>query len=377
MDSLSHKNNKNHRDSLSSTKSDFLEEHSPLADVLLAWYDQHKRDLPWRDTTDPYPIWISEIMLQQTRVEQGLAYFFRFMKRFPDLRSVAEASEKEILTYWQGLGYYSRARNIHRAARHIMEQFHGTFPHDYDQILSLPGIGPYTAAAIASFAFQQPYAVVDGNVLRFLTRYFGINNSIDEANTKKEMNHLAFEMMDKQHPDLYNQAIMEFGALQCIPQSPHCEQCPFQQTCFAAANQMVNQYPVKKKKAPTRDRYFYYFCIVHEQNVFLQKRINKDIWQNLYEFPLLESSQPLTVETALQSTLLQPFRPFDVQFTSSIIKHLLSHQTIYTVFFIIKCKQKPFANAPYIAVNNEQLNDYPMPKLIINFINNVLLKQSY
>lgn len=372
-----HKNDKNNLRLLSSSTINLSEESSQLADLLLNWYDHHKRDLPWRHTTDPYRIWISEIILQQTRVDQGLEYFLRFMQRFPDIQSLSKASEKDILTLWQGLGYYSRARNIHRAARQIMEQFDGNFPSEYSQILSLPGIGSYTAAAIASFAFQLPYPVVDGNVLRFLTRYFGIMNSIDEAQTKKEINQLAFNLMDQKHPDLFNQAIMEFGALQCIPQSPKCNQCPFQESCFAAANQMVNLFPNKKKKSPLRDRYFYYFCVVHEQTVFLQQRLHKDIWQNLYEFPLLETTEELQVENVLESPFLDQFKPFTVEYVSSTIKHILSHQRIYTVFFIIKSKKSTTSNQQYIAVNIEQLVHYPIPKLIINFINNIYFKHSY
>ncbi|MGC9150962.1 MAG: A/G-specific adenine glycosylase [Microbacter sp.] len=377
MHQTSHdKNDKNTIQPIVSTSIEHLDQ-IPLAETLLAWYDQHKRDLPWRNTTDPYTIWISEIILQQTRVEQGLGYFVRFMERFPDIQSVAVASEQEILNYWKGLGYYGRARNIHHAARLVMEQFEGKFPTQYDEIRSLPGIGPYTAAAIASFAFHLPYPVIDGNVMRFLTRYFGIFNTIDEAETKKTINQLAMDLMDKQHPDLYNQAIMEFGALQCVPHSPSCAQCPFQGSCFAAANQMVNQFPIKKKKLQPRDRYFYYFCMVHEQTVLLQKRINKDIWQHLYEFPLLETPEPLAVEKVLASPFLQSYVPFQVEYISSPVKHLLTHQKIYAIFFIIRTDRQLPSDQHHPAVRVDQLIHYPIPKLIISFINSVLLKQSY
>ena len=263
-----------------------------FARLLIEWYHEHKRDLPWRNTNDPYLIWISEIILQQTRVAQGYAYYQRFIERFPNLESLAAAEENEVLKYWQGLGYYSRARNLHQAAISV----NGVFPVKYEDILKLKGVGTYTAAAICSFAYNQPHAVVDGNVYRVLSRFFGINEPIDSRKGKKIFASLAHDLLDKIQPALYNQAIMDFGALQCTPLSPDCTVCPFKNRCFAFNHNMVSSLPIKQNKTKTSERFFYYLLIRDNGNIYLNKRTENDIWKNLYELPLIESNTALAVD---------------------------------------------------------------------------------
>jgi len=255
--------------------------------ILQEWYAVNKRDLPWRHTKDPYLIWVSEIILQQTRVAQGLDYYNRFVGRFPNIRSLAEAEQVEVLKYWQGLGYYSRARNLHETAIDICRRWNGIFPERYDDILALKGIGEYTAAAIASLAWNLPYPVVDGNVYRVLGRLFTIETPIDTGKGKKEYRELATLLMPPEQAGLHNQAMMEFGALQCIPQTPDCETCPLSGSCFGYASGNPQQYPVKQNKTKIRNRYLHYFIILHGTDTFIRRRSEKDIWEGLYEFPLL------------------------------------------------------------------------------------------
>ncbi|MDR1683338.1 MAG: A/G-specific adenine glycosylase, partial [Candidatus Symbiothrix sp.] len=270
-----------------------MENLGSITQKLIAWYVENQRFLPWRGIHDPYRIWISEIILQQTRVVQGLEYYNRFIRRFPDVKSLAEADEQEVLKYWQGLGYYSRARNLHQAAKTIQTEYQGVFPRDYQSVLYLKGIGEYTAAAIVSFAWNEPYPVVDGNVFRFLSRLFAVNEPIDTGKGKKYFTELAAGLMDKSQAGLFNQAMMEFGALQCVPASPDCTVCPFQAKCLAYSRNAVAQYPVKQNKTKTKDLYLYYFHIGDSELLFLNQRKGKRIWQNLFEFPLIESETPL------------------------------------------------------------------------------------
>ena len=266
-----------------------------FATTIERWYNEHKRDLPWRETTDPYQIWISEIILQQTRVAQGYAYFLRFMERFPTVKSLAEAPEDEVMRLWQGLGYYSRARNLHEAARMIASREDG-FPKTYEEVRSLKGIGEYTAAAICSFAYGLPYAAVDGNVYRVLSRWLGIDTPIDTATGKKLFSKWANQLLDTQHPGLYNQAIMDFGALQCLPQSPDCSTCPLEVSCVARKEGCVDKLPVKSHRTKVLPRYFNYIYVRAGAFTFIHKRTDDDIWKNLYELPLVESDTPWTEE---------------------------------------------------------------------------------
>jgi len=316
---------------------------SYISSTLINWYEQNKRDLPWRDITDPYKIWISEIILQQTRVIQGLSYYLRFIERFPTVIQLAEAEEDEVLKYWQGLGYYSRARNLHKAAKQIISNFDGIFPVNHVDVLLLSGIGDYTAAAICSFAHNQAYAVVDGNVFRVLSRLFGIETPIDSTSGKKEFTELAKNLLSKDEPALHNQAIMEFGALQCVPASPDCQNCPLQNSCCAYQTNLVSTLPVKAQKTKVTNRYFNYFFIEFQGNTFLQKRKGKDVWQNLYEFPLIESEKLLSLSELVGSenfkNLFRGIAEVDIQKMSHPMKHVLSHRVIYAQFITISINE--------------------------------------
>ncbi|HEY4629161.1 MAG TPA: A/G-specific adenine glycosylase, partial [Flavobacterium sp.] len=253
-----------------------------FSNVLIKWYLQNKRDLPWRNTTNPYPIWLSEIMLQQTRVAQGMPYFLSFTTAFPTVFDLAAANEEEVLKLWQGLGYYSRARNLHKTAQYIASDLAGIFPDNYSDLLKLKGVGEYTAAAIASFSYNEAVPVVDGNVFRVLSRYFDIETDIAQASAKKEFAALAFELMPKDNPATFNQAIMEFGALQCVPKSPNCGICVFNESCAALQKKKIDQLPIKSKKVKVRNRYFNYLVVADENdNTIIQKRTDKGIWHNL------------------------------------------------------------------------------------------------
>lgn len=342
-----------------------------LSSILIRWYNENKRDLPWRDTTNPYPIWISEIVLQQTRVDQGYAYFNRFMDRYPTVDLLAKADESEVLKLWQGLGYYSRARNLHAAAKSIVNDLGGVFPSDYKDVLGLKGVGGYTAAAIVSFAYNKPYAVVDGNVYRVLSRVFAISEPIDTTRGKKIFAELAQSLLDESEPGLHNQAIMEFGALQCVPVSPNCNICPAISMCLAYSQNKVSSYPVKEGKQKTRNRYFNYLDIRCGEYAFLHKRTAKDIWQNLYELPLLETVQLLMMEE-LQSAdeFKNLFENKDVYIKYvAQIKHVLSHQIIYAVFYRIELSEESnFFNDNYIKVKVDDLEQYPVSRLVHKYL---------
>ena len=334
------------------------------------WYDQHRRDLPWRHTSDPYYIWVSEIILQQTRVEQGSGYYHRFVQRFPDIQSLASATEDEVLTYWQGLGYYSRARNMHAAARSM----NGTFPTSYEGVRALRGVGDYTAAAICSFAYGMPLAVVDGNVYRVLSRYFGIDTPIDTNDGVKVFKALAYEMLDKQQPALYNQAIMDFGALQCAPGKGHCDDCPWTETCEARRTARVELLPVKLHKVKQKERYFNYFFIVQGADTYINKRTKKDIWKNLYELPLIESDQTWSLDEVVASEqltrLLSPVSELHLTMVQSGVKHVLTHRIINATFFRIDLPMdvEPTGLNQFIKVNRKSLSNYAFPNLVLRFL---------
>lgn len=339
-----------------------------IAAVLIRWYAENKRELPWRETTDPYRIWISEIILQQTRVAQGLGYFNRFMERFPDVHALAEASDDEVMKYWQGLGYYSRARNLHAAAQDIVTRFGGVFPQDYQKVLSLKGIGEYTAAAICSFAWKLPYAVVDGNVFRVLARVFGMDTPIDSVVGKKEFSVLAQELLDCRHPDLYNQAIMDFGAMQCTPKAPACLYCPLQDCCVALASGQVNQLPVRMGKTTVKPRYFNYLHI-HCQGInLLAKRGAKDIWQNLYEYPLIETPQPMDwgelQQTEAYRQLMEGTGEVQLLRSLKMPGHVLSHRIIYACFHEIEVARFSEAMQRFLQVPEVRMEQYAVSRLI-------------
>ena len=341
---------------------------------IISWYLHNKRDLPWRETKDPYKIWVSEIILQQTRIDQGMAYYYRFLEQFRTIRELAAAPEEKVLKIWQGLGYYTRARNMHATANEIVIKYHGVFPQDYDSILRLKGIGKYTAAAIGSLAFGLPYAVIDGNVLRFLSRFFGIEESIDHSRGKKIIEQLAGQWMDRKNPGNYNQALMEFGALQCVPGNPDCSVCPIKSGCAAFAQGKTNVLPVRSKSLIVRQRYFNYLVLLKSKKnktgkIWLRKRTGNDIWKNLYDFPLIESKDALS-EKKLASTpewkKLFQGKPPQILKIKGPFKHVLTHQVINATFYIIQ--HTPDSSLPYLEISIKSLENYPMPRLIEKFV---------
>jgi len=341
---------------------------------IISWYEIHKRDLPWRDTTDPYIIWLSEIILQQTRVEQGYSYFMKFVQRFPIVKDLANADEDEVLKLWQGLGYYSRARNLHATAKIITTKYSGIFPPVYKDILALKGVGEYTTAAILSFSYNQPYAVVDGNVYRVLSRVFGIEEPIDTTKGKKIFAELAETLLDKKNPGLYNQAIMDFGALQCVPVSPNCTECPIADFCFALAENKISELPKKQGKQKSRNRYFNYLDIRFEDTIYLQKRTGKDIWQNLYELPLIESDVPLTLEQLEEEESFQNiFQNATISFISIPVqlKHILSHQVIYASFYRINI-QAGLLGSSFLSVKTEDLDSFAVSRLVEKYLESMI-----
>ncbi len=339
---------------------------------IIGWYNEHKRDLPWRQTTDPYIIWLSEIILQQTRVEQGMPYFYKFREHYPTVKDFASADEGAILNDWQGLGYYSRARNMHYTAKMVMEQFGGQFPNNYEQLLHLKGIGEYTAAAISSFSNNEARAVVDGNVFRLLSRYFGIDNDINSGKGKKVFTELANQLLPVGHAGVYNQALMEFGSMQCRPKNPLCESCPLQLNCFAFKNQQIDKLPVKIKTLKIRERHFNYIVLVQDGQILMNQRGPNDIWQNLYEFPLFETTVPITTEVLLQDErFIHEFgEDVLIKSTHGPVRHLLTHQRLFARFIVIEIPIHRNLNQNWQFVNQEELKKLAQPKLIFEFLIN-------
>lgn len=333
---------------------------------VINWYLAHKRDLPWREISDPYKIWVSEIILQQTRIVQGLDYYLRFIDKFPNVESLATASEDEVLLQWQGLGYYSRARNMHKAAQEIMSDFGGKFPTDYEGIRSLKGVGDYTAAAIASFAYNLPHAVLDGNVFRVLSRYFAIDTPIDSTKGKKEFAELSQKLLDKDKPGLFNQGLMDLGATICLPSSPKCDECPICNSCVARNSGCSTDFPIKTKKLTQKDRFFVYFIIKDKNgDLLLHRREGKDIWQGLYEFPLVELSQSMDTlqDLSILSENLAEFSSLTIKRVCPEIKHVLSHQCIHAWFIEADGIYEENLNSKYIPVSEPQLSNYAVSRL--------------
>jgi A/G-specific adenine glycosylase len=342
---------------------------------LLMWNrDQNRRSMPWKGEKDPYKIWLSEIILQQTRVEQGLAYYQNFIARFPDVSDLANAPEKEIFKYWEGLGYYSRCRNLIATAKKIVFELNGEFPSIYTEILALPGVGPYTASAIASFAFGLPHAVVDGNVERVLSRYFGISSPMGTAAGKKLYSSLANNLLEKKNPGSYNQAIMDFGATVCKPQNPLCDTCVMAKNCQAFQHGWVSKLPVKPAASPRKKRWLYYFIVdAGKDKVWIRERKGNDIWQNLYEFVLWETGK-IIPQNKLQQTAF--FRKqfgkqdFAIGHISPAFNQTLTHQLITGHFVHLKLKGPAIKPDGYQSVSRSQLKDFPFPKLIADYIRN-------
>ena len=338
----------------------------------MLWNSEHnKRTMPWKGEADPYRIWLSEIILQQTRVEQGLEYYNRFILKYPDVKSLAVADDNEVFKLWEGLGYYSRCKNLLATARKIAFEFAGIFPDKYEDILNLNGIGPYTASAIASFAFNLPYAVLDGNVFRVMSRFFGINTPIDSITGKKNFTTLAHSLMDSSRPALYNQAIMDFGATVCKPQLPLCSICMLKKNCIAFVSNRVKDLPVKEKKLIKQKRYFYYIIADYKGKIYVRKRVEKDIWQNLWEFILLENNKKIPVETFTKSVEFSAlFSGQTIKITSTgFYKQQLTHQTIEGAFVYVKCSL-PFINNNYIGMNKKELATLAFPRFITKLFEN-------
>ena len=339
-----------------------------FSENILHWYAKNKRSLPWRSTRDPYRIWLSEIMLQQTRVAQGLPYYSKFVDEFPSVYDLANANEEKVLKLWQGLGYYSRARNLHATAKMVVAEYKGEFPKTYIELLKLKGVGDYTASAIASICFDLPEPVVDGNVYRVLSRYFGVDIPINSTKGIAHFKLLAREVMDKENIRDYNQGIMEFGAMQCVPKSPDCTSCPLNESCLALTNNSVKELPVKIKKTKIKNRYFNYLVVLSpEKNTLLKQRIGKGIWQNLWEFPLLECSTSAhlkEIEARYEEIIKLDCVPEIRLYNSVEIVHKLSHQNLHTKFWILNIEKEPIKG-----IHFNKLEDFPVPVLIADFIN--------
>ena len=339
-----------------------------FSNILIYWYLENKRDLPWRKTTNPYYIWLSEIILQQTRVDQGLSYYLKFVEQYPTVFDLSNADEEAILKLWQGLGYYSRARNLHFSAKYIVNELDGKIPSSYKEILTLKGVGDYTASAIASICFEEPTAVVDGNVYRTLARFFDIDIPTNSSKGIKYFKELAQKLINIKDPATHNQAIMEFGARMCKPQNPTCEICPLNDKCLALQKKKIKELPVKEKKLKVRRRYFNYLVpISSDGKTTLNKREGKGIWQNLYEFPLIESDKLIDKDEVMSHELFENlfadnFSEVEL-FNQKEIVHKLSHQHLVTRFWVVKS-----SNSNDLKVDWKNIHEFPVPRLVANFI---------
>lgn len=348
--------------------------------ALINWYQQNKRNLPWRNTQNAYHIWLSEIILQQTRVAQGMPYYYKFVNRYADINSFANASEDEILNLWQGLGYYSRGRNMLKTAIAIKNNFGGVFPTAYSDLIGLIGIGEYTAAAISSFAANEVRAVVDGNVYRVLSRFFGIDTPINSTNGKKEFQNLANTLIDQVQPALFNQAIMKFGALVCKPKNPTCNICNLNTNCIAYQQNTINELPVKLKKLKIKERYFYFFVVNSGSHIVMKRRDNTDIWAGLHDFPSIETPtmQSIGEVFATQQFGLWFNEDAIISKVTGPIKHLLTHQKIYAYFIEISAfKYNVINSTNWVSVPISQLENYAQPKLIFTYLKNYLNSIKY
>lgn len=351
---------------------------SDWREKLLAWYQSHKRDLPWRNISDPYKIWLSEVILQQTRVNQGWEYYLRFIEKYPAIGDLATASQQDILKLWQGLGYYSRARNLHEAAQYIMKEHKGVFPQEYHAIKALKGVGEYTAGAIASIAYGLPFPAVDGNVMRVYTRLFGITTPIDSIKGRKEIKELANELLPHHIPGIYNQAVMELGAMVCLPAKPDCANCPVQVACYAFAHKKMQDFPVKQGKVKQRNRYLNYLVITHAGKMIIRLRGAGDIWQGLHDFPVIESTKSLTPNKFLKNREWEKIMPgvnAVIKDVSDEYVHILSHQKLYARFYLLTIDKKA-ANVPLNCfwVKTVEVENYAVPKLIDLYIRKKIMK---
>jgi A/G-specific adenine glycosylase len=337
---------------------------------IIGWYRKNKRELPWRQEVNPYFTWLSEIILQQTRVSQGLPYYYKFIKNYPTIIDLANASEEKVLKDWQGLGYYSRARNLHAAAKTVAKEYGGRFPNKYEDILKLKGIGTYTAAAIGSIAFNLPYPVVDGNVQRVVARIFGVEKAVNSTEGKKQIDEILSGIFDKKNPGDFNQAIMEFGALHCKPQQPLCNECPFQLECYALNNGKVEILPIKEKKVKVKLLYFLYLVPRQGKSEFIVKRTEDNIWKNLYQFPLVELDEPLIFpdEKMIRSILKNKKWKFKIRHISEEYKHVLTHRIIYARFISMDVERDFKPEKTWIKKLIHDHDEYAYPVLIQKYL---------
>ena len=345
-----------------------------FANQLIKWYHFHKRDLPWRATKDPYKIWLSEIILQQTRVVQGLPYYEKFVSHFPTVHDLASATQQEVLRLWQGLGYYSRARNLHACAQMVVNDYGGEFPNTYNELLKLKGVGKYTAAAIASFAFDQPAAVVDGNVYRVLSRVYGIHDDIASTSGARVFEKKANELISQESPADYNQGIMEFGAIQCSPVNPSCGICPISQSCYAYNHNAQATLPVKTKKVKVKTRHFAYLVFTNGEQYYMRQRGPKDVWQGLYDFHLIECPSAPDPDQIMGDLSKMTDQPILLNDESVEYKHILTHQRIFAKFFLIKVQDVSWLEAGHElnTYSVEEMGDLPKPKLIQNYLEDAI-----
>jgi len=346
-----------------------------ISKILIEWYKKNARNLPWRAENDPYRTWLSEIIFQQTRIDQGLSYYLSFVNSYPDLVSLASASEKEVLRLWQGLGYYSRARNMLETARLIHEKYNDSFPGTYEELIKLKGIGPYTAAAIASIAFNEVVPAIDGNVIRVISRLYAVDLAVDSGEGRKLIRELAEKIVDKDNPGDFNEAMMDLGAMVCTPRNPDCRICPLNTYCKALETGKPDSYPLKQKKAITRVRWFYYLHIRINDNMVIHNRTGRDIWKGLYDLPLIESEAELPAEKLLKKITTFPGIPGDQEIILTMtnrVKHQLSHQTLFIHFISLKLNE-PFElpGDNYLLIPEQDINSYPVPVVIANYINKV------
>lgn len=339
--------------------------------LLLDWYRKEKRDLPWRETRNPYLIWLSEIILQQTRVEQGLSYFLHFAEKYPTVDALAAADEQEVLRSWQGLGYYSRARNLHAAAKSVVQEGRG-FPATHDEILTLKGVGPYTAAAIASFAYKEVVPVVDGNVNRVISRFLALGEAVDSAAGAKAIKALLDKAISQEEPDTFNQAIMELGALVCSPRKPDCSSCPISGGCIARKHSTQEDFPIKKSKTKVRHRWLYVLLVANAEHVILRKRGADGIWKNMFDLPAIESDKPLSPEELTQA-ISSAWPDLDHSGYRHFLTttHLLSHRKFHVEAFGIHSAQKEFTIPGALhRVSWKDLDSYPIPRLTEKLLEN-------
>lgn len=342
-----------------------------FSDIFLSWYSSNRRLLPWRFNIKPYNVWIAEIIFQQTRINQGIDYYLKFIERFPEITNLANADEQEVLKMWQGLGYYSRARNLLSSAKEIVFELDGNFPSNYLQLKKLKGVGDYTAAAIASIAFNEPVVAIDGNVCRVLSRLFAMDLPIDTPAGKYQIKLIAENIIDTDNPGDFNQALMEFGALQCTPRNPNCLDCPLNNDCLAFKTHSVEFFPIKSKKVKINIRYFNYFIIEQGEIILFKKRIEQDIWKNLYDFPMIETTKNISPEDLMTSEMWKVFfnnHKVSIIKISDEVTHQLVHQKIIARFYFVTCDEDLYFKGSFIPIDKKNIFALPVPKVIENLL---------